>query len=111
MIGKTTEKTSKHWKIPPLALSSVQMHGVTFLQDLAVVMIVAGVVTLLFLRLKQPVVVGYLLAGVIIGPHTPPFPLIRDPEMIRELADLGMVFLMFALGLDFSLRKLREVGA
>ncbi|MDB6017754.1 MAG: putative sodium/proton antiporter [Pedosphaera sp.] len=86
-------------------------HAVTFLQDLAVVMLVAGLVTVIFHRLKQPVVLGYIVAGVIIGPHTPPFPLIRDEETIRTLAELGVIFLMFSLGLEFSLRKLKEVGA
>ena len=87
------------------------MHEVTFLQDLAIVMIVAGLVTVLFHRLKQPVVLGYIIAGVIIGPHTPPFPLIADEETIRTLSELGVILLMFSLGLEFSLRKLREVGA
>lgn len=87
------------------------MHGVTFLQDLAVVMLVAGLVTILCHKLKQPVVLGYILAGVIIGPHTPPLPLIQDQESIKSLADLGVVFLMFSLGLEFSLRKLRKVGS
>ena len=79
----------------------MNMHTVTFLQDLAVVMIVAGVVTVIFHRLKQPVVLGYILAGFIIGPHTPPFPLIKDEESIQTLAELGVVFLMFSLGLEF----------
>lgn len=87
------------------------MHGITFLQDLSIVMIVAAVVSLLFRQFKQPVVLGYILAGVIIGPHTPPFPLIEDQEAIKTLSELGVIFLMFALGLEFSLRKLREVGA
>lgn len=86
------------------------MHGITFLQDLAVVMIVAGLVTVLFHRFKQPVVLGYIIAGVIIGPHTPPFPFIHDEETIRTLSELGVILLMFSLGLDFSLRKLRQVG-
>jgi len=86
------------------------MHGVAFLQDLAVVMIVAGLVTIIFHRFKQPVVLGYIIAGVIIGPHTPPFPLIHDEETINTLAELGVVFLMFSLGLEFSLRKLKKVG-
>jgi len=80
------------------------------LQDLAVVMIVAGLVTILCHRFKQPVVLGYILAGVIIGPHTPPFPLIHEQETIRTLAELGVILLMFSLGLEFSLRKLRRVG-
>jgi len=86
------------------------MHGATFLQDLAVVMIVAGVVTIIFHQLKQPVVLGYIIAGVIIGPYTPPFPLIKDRETIDTLAELGVILLMFALGLEFSLRKLKKVG-
>src|SRR5262249_15402462 len=57
-----------------------------------------------------PVVLGYILAGVIIGPHTPPSPLIHDEETINTLAHLGIVLLMFSLGLEFSLRKLRQVG-
>jgi CPA2 family monovalent cation:H+ antiporter-2 len=87
------------------------MHEIGFLQDLAVVMIVAGLVTILCHRFKQPVVLGYIIAGVIIGPHTPPFPLIHDEASIHTLAELGIVFLMFSLGLEFSLRKLKEVGA
>src|SRR5262245_43341253 len=86
------------------------MHSMTFLRDLAVVMIVAGVVTVLFHRFKQPVVLGYILAGIIIGPHTPPFPLIEDEKTIETLADLGVILLMFSLGLEFSLGKLRAVG-
>src|SRR5678815_3942384 len=87
------------------------MHGVALLQDLAVVMIVAGVVTIIFHRLRQPVVLGYIIAGVIIGPHTPPFPLINDQETIKTMAGLGVILLMFSLGLEFSLEKVRKVGA
>ena len=86
------------------------MHGIAFLQDLAVVMIVAGLVTVVFHRFKQPVVLGYILAGVIIGPHTPPFPFINNQETIQTLAELGVILLMFSLGLEFSLRKLKQVG-
>lgn len=87
------------------------MHHVTFLQDLAVVMIIAAVVTIVFRMLKQPVVLGYILAGVIIGPHTPPYALIEDEHTIGTLSELGVIFLMFALGLEFSLKKLTKVGA
>lgn len=87
------------------------MHEVTLLQDLAVVMIVAGLVTILCHRFRQPVVLGYILAGLIIGPHTPPRPFIRDAETIKTLSELGVVLLMFSLGLEFNLRKLRQVGA
>src|SRR5580765_5442018 len=86
------------------------MHGVGFLQDLAVVMILAGLVTVMFHRFKQPVVLGYILAGFIIGPHTPPFSLITSRESIDTLAEIGVILLMFSLGLEFSLRKLKQVG-
>jgi K+:H+ antiporter len=86
------------------------MHTVAFLQDLAAVMIVAGLVTILFHRFKQPVVLGYILAGFIIGPHTPPFSLITGEESINTLADIGVILLMFSLGLEFSLGKLKKVG-
>jgi CPA2 family monovalent cation:H+ antiporter-2 len=85
------------------------MHS-GFLQDLAIVMAVAGLVTLLFHYLKQPVVLGYILAGVIIGPNTPPFPLVHDRHTIEQLSELGVILLMFGLGLHFSLKKLASVG-
>ncbi|MBH1971371.1 cation:proton antiporter [Moraxellaceae bacterium AER2_44_116] len=87
------------------------MHAEAFIQDLAVIMLVAGMVTLLFHRFKLPVVLGYILAGVIIGPHTPPFSLIHDENTIHTLAELGLMFLLFSLGLEFNLKKLGKVGA
>ncbi len=86
------------------------MHATHFIQDLATIMLIAGAITVLFHRLRQPVVLGYILAGVIIGPYTPPYSLVLEEETIKTLADLGVVFLMFSLGLEFSLRKLRDVG-
>ncbi|GAC1033961.1 cation:proton antiporter [Pseudomonas sp. No.21] len=87
------------------------MHAISFIQDMAVIMLVAGLVTILCHRFKQPVVLGYIIAGFLIGPHTPPFALIHEEETIKILAELGVVFLMFCLGLEFSLRKLFKVGA
>lgn len=74
------------------------------------VMIVAALVTIICHRFKQPVVLGYIIAGVIIGPHTPPYQLITDKDTINTLAELGVILLMFSLGLEFNLRKLRQVG-
>jgi CPA2 family monovalent cation:H+ antiporter-2 len=79
-------------------------------RDLAVVMVTSGIVTAVFHRLRQPVVLGYILAGAIIGPHTPPFALVRDGRSIETLAELGVTLLLFGIGLEFSLRKLRRVG-
>lgn len=87
------------------------MHLATFLQDLAIIMIVAGIVAVIFHQLKQPVVLGYILAGVILGRHTPPFSFIHDENTVKTLAELGVIFLMFSLGLEFSIRKLFRVGA
>jgi monovalent cation:H+ antiporter-2, CPA2 family len=85
------------------------MHEIGFIRDLAVVMIVAGATTILFQRMRQPVLLGYILAGVLIGPHTPGV-LVGDPRAIDDISNLGVVLLMFTLGLEFSVRKLREVG-
>ncbi|WP_297926408.1 cation:proton antiporter, partial [uncultured Agitococcus sp.] len=73
------------------------MHAQGFIQDLAIIMLVAGFVTLLFHRLKQPVVLGYIIAGLIIGPYVSPIPFISDEKTIRTLGELGVVFLMFGL--------------
>ena len=86
------------------------MHSAAFLQDLAVVMMVAGLVTVSFHYLKLPVVLGYILAGVLIGPHALPSPLVSDQQNIHTLAGLGVVFLLFALGLEFNFRKIRQLG-
>lgn len=86
-------------------------HAHAFLQDLAVIMLLAGVITVIFHRLRQPVVLGYIAAGMIAGPHTPPYSLVSDRETIEMLAELGVIFLLFSLGLEFSLKKLKNVGA
>lgn len=87
------------------------MHGERlFLADLALVLCVAAVTSVLFRRLRQPVVLGYLLAGVIVGPHTPtPLFLFADSENLEILSELGVILVMFSIGLEFSLRKLVHV--
>lgn len=85
------------------------MHDIGFIRDLAFVMLVAGTTTVLFQRLRLPVLPGYILAGVLIGPHTPGV-LVADPRTISDISNLGVVLLMFTLGLEFSVRKLRQVG-
>ena len=80
-----------------------------FLQNLALVLCVAAVTTVLFQRLRQPVVFGYLLAGMIVGPHIP-IPLVADEAMMKTLSELGVILLLFSLGLEFSLRKLLRIG-
>src|SRR5262245_51704088 len=90
-------------EVPPMH------HANEFLQTLALVLCVAAVTTVLFQRLKQPVVLGYLLAGMIVGPHIP-IPLEAESHTVEALAELGVILLMFSLGIDFSLSKLLRVG-
>ena len=79
--------------------------------DLALILITAGVITVVFKWLKQPLVLGYILAGFFIGPYFHWFPVITDPTSVQVWSDIGIVFLMFALGLEFSIKKLKKVGA
>ncbi|MDO9020353.1 MAG: cation:proton antiporter [Deltaproteobacteria bacterium] len=81
-----------------------------FLKALALVLGVAAATTVLFQRLRQPVVLGYVLAGVIVGPHVP-IPLVADRAVVHTLSELGVILLMFSIGLEFSLRKLLRLGA
>ena len=86
------------------------MHGAhAFLEALALVLGVAAVTSVVFQRLRQPIVLGYVLAGLIVGPNTP-IPVIADHAIVQTLSELGVILLMFSLGLEFSLRKLFEVG-
>jgi CPA2 family monovalent cation:H+ antiporter-2 len=80
------------------------------LQDLAIIMMFAAVSIVVFQRLNQPVVLGYILVGMIIGPHTPPYALVTDQHTIETLGEIGVVLLMFSLGLHFNLRSLAAVG-
>ncbi len=81
------------------------------IQDLALILIVAGIVTLLFRKLKQPLVLGYIVAGFLVSSHMPI--LVPDVELqnIREWADIGVMFTLFSLGLDFSFKKIVKMGA
>ena len=86
------------------------MHGFLFIQDLAIILVVAGVVGWICQRIGLSVIVGFLVAGMVVGPHTPPITLVADVERVETLAQIGLVFLMFSIGLQLSLRKLRRLG-
>jgi len=86
------------------------MHLPKLIVDLALLLGVAGVTTLIFRKLKQPVVLGYILAGILIGPHVPWTPTISDKENVQIWAEIGVVFLLFSLGLEFSFKKLVRIG-
>lgn len=85
-------------------------HLPHLIQDLALILIVAGITTLLFKWLKQPVVLGYILAGLLVSPNFKLFPTVTDIENVRAWADIGVIFLLFTLGLEFSFKKLMHVG-
>jgi monovalent cation:H+ antiporter-2, CPA2 family len=80
------------------------------LQDLSVIMIIAGGMAMLSWRFKQPLIVGYIGAGMIIGPHTPPFSLILNLDILNLFAEIGIVLLLFVVGMEFPIEKLRKVG-
>jgi len=83
----------------------------TLIQDLALILIVAGVVTLIFKRLKQPLVLGYIVAGFLVSPNMPYTASVADMANIHLWADIGVMFLLFSLGLDFSFKKILKMGA
>jgi monovalent cation:H+ antiporter-2, CPA2 family len=79
-------------------------------QDFAVIMIVAAIMLVITYKLKQPMVIGYILAGIVIGPHTPPFSLIHNIDTVNVFAELGIIMLLFVIGTEFPIAKLRSVG-
>jgi len=79
-------------------------------KDLALILIVAGIVTLVFKKLKQPLVLGYIMAGFLVSPHMPLTMSVVDTENIQTWADIGVMFLLFSLGLDFSFKKILKMG-
>ena len=80
-------------------------------RDLALILVVAGIVTLLFKRLKQPLVLGYIVAGYLVSPHMPYTLSVMDTSNVKTWADIGVIFLLFSLGLDFSFKKILKMGA
>ncbi|GAB3315172.1 cation:proton antiporter [Larkinella ripae] len=85
-------------------------HLPNLIVDLAIILGAAAITTLLFKWLKQPLVLGYILAGVLVGPKFSLFPTISDPDTIKIWADIGVIVLLFSLGLEFNIKKLVKVG-
>ncbi len=85
-------------------------HLPHLITDLALILAVGGVTTLLFKKIHQPVVLGYIIAGFLVGPHVSLLPTVADPDGIKVWSEIGVIFLLFSLGLEFSFRKLVKVG-
>lgn len=86
-------------------------HLPTIISDLAMILLVAGVTTILFKKINQPLVLGYIIAGFITGPNFSFFPTIADKANVQSWSEIGVIFLLFALGLEFSFYKLKSVGS
>jgi CPA2 family monovalent cation:H+ antiporter-2 len=80
------------------------------LQDFAIIMIIASVMTFIFYKLRQPLVIGYIVAGIVIGPYSPPFSLIKNIDILNLFAELGVILLLFTVGMEFPIQKLRNIG-
>ncbi len=83
---------------------------VNILQDFAIIMIVAAIMTIISWKLKQPLILGYIAAGIIIGPHTPPFNLISNTDVLNLFSEIGIILLLFTVGMEFPIQKLRNIG-
>jgi CPA2 family monovalent cation:H+ antiporter-2 len=80
------------------------------IQDFSVIMIIASAMAFISYKLKQPLVIGYIIAGIIIGPHTPPFSLILNQDVLNLFAEMGIILLLFVVGMEFPIEKLRRIG-
>src|ERR671920_535059 len=95
---------------PSPDLSSSLSPSNFIVQDFAVIMIIAAIMLIITYKLRQPMVIGYILAGMVIGPYTPPFTLIQSVETVNVFAELGIIMLLFVIGTEFPIAKLRSVG-
>lgn len=80
------------------------------LQDFAIIMVIASVMTIISYKLKQPLILGYIGAGIIIGPNTPPFSLISNTDVLNLFAEMGIILLLFTVGMEFPIQKLKSIG-
>ena len=110
MMNHAATGTSPLPSLFPFIPSGQNQFADIVVMDLAIVMLVAAVMIVIAFKLKQPMVIGYIFAGMIIGPYTPPFTLVSSIETITLLAELGIIMLLFVVGTEFPVAKLRAVG-
>ena len=80
------------------------------LQDFTIIMVVASIMAMISYKFRQPMVIGYIIAGMIIGPYTPPFSLIRNFDVLNLFAEIGVILLLFVVGMEFPIEKLKKIG-
>jgi CPA2 family monovalent cation:H+ antiporter-2 len=93
-----------------IAAPAVTSHLQPLISDLGLILMTAGIAVLLFKKIKQPLVLGYLIAGFLAGNHFDFFPSVKDTHSVEIWAQIGVIFLLFSLGLEFSFKKLVKVG-
>lgn len=91
-------------------ISSTPSSSELIIQDFAVIMIIASIMALISYKLKQPMIMAFIIAGMIIGPNTPPFSLITHVEILHVFAEIGIILLLFVIGMEFPIEKLKNVG-
>ena len=104
------DSLSLQYFFPSPSLSSSLSPSNFIVQDFAVIMIVAAIMLIITYKLRQPMVIGYILAGMVIGPYTPPFTLIQSVETVNVFAELGIIMLLFVIGTEFPIAKLKSVS-
>ena len=109
-MNHTAIGTSPLPSIFPFIPSGQNQFADIVVMDLAIIMLVAAVMITIAFKLKQPMIIGYIFAGMVIGPYTPPFTLVSSLETINLLAELGIIMLLFVVGTEFPVAKLRAVG-
>jgi CPA2 family monovalent cation:H+ antiporter-2 len=109
-VNHTATGSSPLPSIFPFIPSGENQFADIVVMDLAIIMLVAAVMIAIAFKLKQPMVIGYIFAGMVIGPYTPPFTLVSSLETINLLAELGIIMLLFVVGTEFPVAKLRAVG-
>lgn len=105
-----TDSSSFPQFFPNPSLSPSLSPSNFIVQDFAVIMIIAAIMLIITYKLRQPMVIGYILAGMVIGPYTPPFTLIQSVETVNVFAELGIIMLLFVIGTEFPIAKLKSVS-
>ncbi|MEM3094470.1 MAG: cation:proton antiporter [Nitrososphaera sp.] len=109
-MNHTAPTTSPLPSLFPSLVGGENALGDIVVMDLAVIMVVAAIMLAITFKLKQPMVIGYIIAGMIIGPYTPPFSLVSSIETVSLMAEIGIILLLFTVGTEYPIAKLRSIG-